>query len=127
MNTKICTNIEQSKKLLELGIDTETADMSYRFDFDDEVYELSTAPYIDWVVPKYGESDKFETILPAWSLTALLELMPEIGGDTPTLKKRPNETKWGCWYENWHIIKQGDDQVDAAYNMIVWLKENNKI
>lgn len=26
---KICTTIEQSKKLIELGIDTETADMFY--------------------------------------------------------------------------------------------------
>lgn len=27
MNTKICTSIEQSKKLVELGIDINTADM----------------------------------------------------------------------------------------------------
>lgn len=27
---KICTNLEQSKKLIELGIDVNTADMCYR-------------------------------------------------------------------------------------------------
>ena len=57
---KICTDIEQSKKLIELVIDTDTADMSYSFNFNSETYELSTVPYKDWIVPKYAKSDKFE-------------------------------------------------------------------
>ena len=41
---KICTSLEQSKKLIELGIDVNTADMRYGYiapyDFSDSIDEL---------------------------------------------------------------------------------------
>ena len=40
---KICTSLEQSKKLVELGIDVNTADMRYGYiapyDFSDRMYD----------------------------------------------------------------------------------------
>ena len=36
---KICTTIEQSKKLIELGIDVRTADMHWQYIEEDDTYE----------------------------------------------------------------------------------------
>lgn len=54
-NSQICTTIEQSKRLLKLGLKPETADM---YIFDDEVY-----------IGKPNVDD-----IPAWSLHRLLLL-----------------------------------------------------
>ena len=68
---KICTSLEQSKKLMELGINVDTADMRYSYiapynpSFcDDMVYTIDFAKPLDIDIP-------------AWSLSALLNLMPE--------------------------------------------------
>jgi len=42
---KICTSIEQSKKLIELGIDINTADMCWCNEND-----VITVPYIDSLI-----------------------------------------------------------------------------
>ena len=74
--TKICTTIEQCKKLLDLGIDINTADLTdtnlplqdgSRFDFICCKLPNDTFPSIT-----DGKSEK----IPAWSLSALLGLMP---------------------------------------------------
>ena len=70
--SKICTSIEQSKKLIELGIDVNTADMCWIAIDNDESFDGS------WeVVPKNSSiiatDDK---PMPCWSLSALLDLMP---------------------------------------------------
>ena len=63
-NSKICTSVEESKRLLELGLKKETADMKH-------------IPYSRQSVPKYFE-DTFgyeETeYVPAWSLHRLMEI-----------------------------------------------------
>ena len=64
MKTKIATSIEQSKKLLELGLDADTADMWYLPIKD--TYELVTSPSLT------------RGIIPAWSLSVLINLMPEV-------------------------------------------------
>ena len=63
---KICTSIEQSKKLIELGIDINTADMYY----DVNSYGIQGKPEV--VIGKVCSKD-----IPAWSLTALIGLMPK--------------------------------------------------
>lgn len=55
-NSSVCTSIEQSQRLLELGLKPETADM---YIFDDEVY-----------IGKPNVDD-----IPAWSLHRLLRLL----------------------------------------------------
>ena len=62
-NSQVCTDINQSKKLLELGLKPETADM---YIFDDEVY--IGKPNIDDI--------------PAWSLHRLLCMLDYNNADT---------------------------------------------
>ena len=65
--TKICTTIEQSQILNELGLDVNTADMYY----DVNGYGIQGKPEV--AVGKVWSKD-----IPAWSLTALLNLMPKL-------------------------------------------------
>ena len=97
MKTKICTSIEQSKKLLELGVDVNTADM---------IYNILGEPYVRNDTP----IDEYHT--PAWSLVALLKLIP-------------NCILFGC--KECIKIIDADTPIDAAFEMVVWLKENDKL
>ena len=124
---KICTSIEQSKKLIELGIDVNSADMVYHKELNG-TYSLRV---VDNVL-KYD--------IPAWSLSALLELMPsylfefERGIDL-NLYPSINRKVWLCSYmpnvvenmktDKFKQITHADSLVDAVYDMIIWLKENN--
>ena len=72
--SKNCTDIEQSKKLIELGVDVKTADMYYSHEFVNsagDYYKLNIAPegYFD-------DEEILGSDIPAWSLAALLDLMP---------------------------------------------------
>lgn len=64
--SNVVTTIEQSRKLIELGLDPESADMTYLL-FSDGKYSIKV---------EIGERQKGESFLPAWSLSALLEVMP---------------------------------------------------
>ena len=67
--SQICTTAEQSRKLLELGLKPETADMHYQF-LDNVCKEglyFNQEAYSN--VPNY--------YLPAWSLHRLLEILSE--------------------------------------------------
>lgn len=67
---QIATSIEQSKKLIDLGVNIYTADMNYHL-LDDE-WKLSIGLNIDslkYIYPKY--------YIPAWSLGRLIELLPK--------------------------------------------------
>ena len=124
---KICTSIEQSKRLIELGIDVNSADMVYHKELN--------GTYTLRVVNNVLEYD-----IPAWSLSALLELMPsylfefERGIDL-NLYPSINRKGWLCSYmpnaienmktDKFKQITHADNLVDAAFDMIVWLKENN--
>ena len=96
---KFCTTIEQSKKLLELGIDVNTADMMHD--------RLIIIPFNDG------------SLIPAWSLSALLRLMPNFNMFKRTIECKIETTN--------HLIDKACDPIDAAFEMICWLKENEKI
>lgn len=66
-SSQICTTKEQSKHLLELGLNPETADMAY---MSFGVGELMIRPY-DW--QPYAEVD-MDNLIPAWSLHRLMEI-----------------------------------------------------
>lgn len=122
MNNSICTSYEQSKSLLELGIDPNTADMYYGY--------LKKKPELF----PYADSEVKTLCIPAWSLTALLALMPKIKFFKDEDAYEPCISRYGdkyiCSYncggadEHWYIE---DNPIDAAYKMVCWLKENNKI
>lgn len=81
-NSQICTTLKQSKKLIELGLNPETADMSYSVlvsDFrgntipkKDHLYTLSTSYSTSYM---HVGLEKRE-IIPAWSLSRLIEMLP---------------------------------------------------
>ena len=126
---KICTSLEQSQKLVELGIDIETADMCY-------INEKPNIGFLSNEYEMFGDNI-LSDYYPAWSLTALLSLMPklyEFENDPNDDGCQPNLCKG--WDNNlWHIVyrstiyttKWYNDPVDAAFEMVVWLKENGKL
>ena len=101
---KICTSIEQSKKLIELGIDVNTADIIYNI--LDESYIRHDTP-----IDKYHK--------PAWSLTALMRLIPNFNMFKRTIECRIETTN--------HLIDKACDPIDATFEMVCWLLENGKI
>ena len=103
---KICTDIKQSKKLIELGIDVNTADMYWR-DWKRNTSLIS--------IPHVGKAD--ENDLPAWSLTALLALIPKY-----SFHKLENGS-----IIVYHECIDADNPLDAAFEMVMWLKENKEI
>lgn len=141
---KICTSLEQSKKLIELGIDENTSDMVYLKSYFEDDYNLLVGSYHEGYAEKDNETlvPVFDEHIPAWSLSALLELMPpylfefERGID---LNIYPNLSgkAWHCSYmpnavenmknDKFKQITSGDNLVDAAFEMVCWLLENKKI
>lgn len=101
---KICTDIEQSEKLMELGIDVNTADMYY-------TSEHSTPSIMT------GAKSDYSSYIPAWSLSALLEML-----SFPDLFKNDG---WNLYITKPISINNADNPVDACYEMIVKLKESN--
>ena len=72
-NSQICTTKEQSKRLLELGLKPETADMCHFCSTNDDIEN----PYTRMVVEDYIDitlEDNNKDVIPAWSLHRLIEL-----------------------------------------------------
>ena len=107
---KICTSIEQSKKLIELGVDVNTADMYY----DVNSYGIQSKPEV--AIGKVWSKD-----IPAWSLTALIGLMPKF-----SLEKDISNNAGYLLCYNYNTTYY-DEPVDAAFEMICWLKKYKKI
>ena len=114
---KICTSIEQSQRLIELGIDINTADMDYIpvVNIDGE-YSISVNVWDNDHVIEEGW-------IPAWSLSALLELTPN---DVSLLHF---EDAYQAVYDvkPYYITNKSDNPFGAVFEMVCWLKENEKI
>lgn len=67
-NSQVCTTIEQSQRLLDLGLKPETADMCYSYK---PKHLADTTPEKDWVLQI---ARPIGTDIPAWSLHRLLLL-----------------------------------------------------
>ena len=108
---KICTSIDQSQKLIELGIDINTADMRYS----------PLNPDIPWVW--VGKPLIEKDAIPAWSLSALMDVL-----DRGILFKTPQG--WACQsYIDFKAITSEyySNPIDACVEMILKLKENKII
>ena len=135
---KTYTNKEQSKKLVELGIDVNTADMWYppsliKYGVVNEWWENPT------IIKDIEHSKlKKEYHIPCWSLSALLDLIPPYLGEfNDGIDFGFGKAMNGKWYSAHYLqtypngdIKSvktitGDTAVDAAFEMVCWLKENN--
>lgn len=71
-----CTSIEQSERLLVLGLKKETADC-YLFEYDKERYKVIAESWLDLIADEKYYSQYKDVCFPAWSLDRLRELIPE--------------------------------------------------
>ena len=119
---KSYTDLEQSKKLA-VFLPLESANMWY--------WEFPTAPsYNGYGYPMFHKGEGIRNV-PCWSLTALLGLMPKIGAHEPMLRKlyytsEPTE-RYICQYSLTDMTSEYDNPIDACYEMVVKLKEQNLI
>lgn len=122
---KICTSLEQSKKLLELGIDVSTADMCCSLftvitNGDKKIKQVLLPTSYERITKQLAPD--FIERQPTWSLSALLELFDDKAGIA-------KEYRTWFAYDNGksHCSKHFNNPLDAAFEMVVWLKENGKI
>jgi len=137
--SKICTSLEQSNKLIELGIDPKTADIFCAdvFDKEKETHSYNFHILSTWGCNTFEElkdrENKFVHFIPAWSLSALLELVPngekndENYVDTESHSDFYICTYRNCWDGCIHSEYSEENLFDAVFGMICWLKENKKI
>ena len=110
------TTIEQSKKLLELGLSPDSADMLYTWDTDNKTYY--PLPIID------DKEHDFPTGLSCWSLDALLSVMPKIDGFKPIIDLDINSIRYEGEKRD-ESFHSASTLIDACYEMVVWLLQNN--
>lgn len=135
MTTNYYTTIEQSKKLLELGLKPETADMihyGYYKGIDNKYYlngdmtENDVIPLDKKLSKKiYNLTDNdIENALPCWSITQLLSMIPNeiphpVIGNT-NLKIFNNAV---CYQDV--VTFGGDNLFNNLYKMLIWLIEHD--
>ena len=138
----IATTIEQSKKLIELGIDVNTADMTYNaivVSGENKMHingwTLNVGLYS--AIKDNNFSYRNGYTIPAWSLSALIELMPEhivINNKiSNSLKMDKEEGGIGFCYFFGAIDKVDDIVIcdmtpsNAAFEIVCYLLKNKLI
>ena len=122
---KICTSIEQSLKLIELVIDVNTADMYYPNRVGGHNYPLPIEYKIN--LPLLSQE------IPAWSLSALIGLMPDkisINNETYYLSFTKKSVEYRgpiTWDGQKAKLFEMDNIIDAIFEMVCWLLENKKL
>ena len=117
---KICTSIEQSQKLIKLGIDVDTADMCYRI--------VAYNPNDTHVYQPYCFVGTLESDIPAWSLSALLDILAKETHNIDEDGYVTLSSYKGNWWDLSSIncdseeIKDSNNPLDAAFEMVCWLK-----
>ena len=137
---KICTSIEQSKKLIELGIDVNTADMIYQPIMDIDSMNNVGFATIPLCFPFNEVKECNVQYLPAWSLSALLELIPpylgELGDGIDFNFAKTINSKWytahyiqldNSGLATFSKTVIGDTSVDAAFEMVSYLLKEKVI
>ena len=124
LKQKVCTTIKQSKRLLKLGLDDGTADMwigNY----------VGASGKVDGTnVHYYLRSESFcaPEIIPAWSLSALWDLLPHDNICSVELNNYEGEKVWTAIYQgvslDSHCTRIADTPLDAVYEIVVWMLEN---
>ena len=124
--SQICTTIEQSKRLLELGLKPKTADMCFFHSTDEDIENPYTRLVVDdYILNSLEDNDN----IPAWSLYRLIELCPEyinIDGYADTtywfkLYKLDNKIIYENDYDRWIYLGDGDNLFDTLIDCIEWL------
>lgn len=125
------TTIEQSKKLVELGLNLDTADMVI---VKDNTYHNALSAFNGATLcQNYNEIKNKTNYIPCWSLGALIDIMPSMiykGGETFTLMVHKDVIYHVCYKSHYHLDEiwfSKENLLDAAFEMVVWLFENNYI
>ena len=118
MTTKICTSIEQSKKLIELGLDINTADMHWQYVEED-------SGQLQWFYFPKDFSINQEKSIPAWSLSALLELISTKNYSLRNSNVGTN--KYNVWIPERKSPVWTSTPLDAVFETVFWLLENKKV
>lgn len=121
----IATTQEQSARLLRCGVSADTADMMF-------------IPHNTLSVEPYKEALKDRGYIPAWSLSALLRLIPHVievydDGDyyfslaQEFLASEDYHAAYKyCWADDDALVgKRSRCPIEACVQLIEWLKENN--
>ena len=117
----IATSLEQSRQLMDAGLSLSTADMTYnKFKAcKDDYYFLS-------VDDKTNDESGLVDVVPAWSLSALIELMPKIKTEygiirPKMVKEETSVLQYRFYYETLYFSEICETAVDAAVDMVLWL------
>ena len=112
--TKICTSIEQSKKLVEI-LPIESADMHY----DKHSLENYYCP-----IPLIGKYSAIHDQIPCWSLAALLDMMQDNIKIEKILFDQSNMFTYSIvGYDYGYRTYEHENLIDACYEIIVKLNE----
>lgn len=111
---KTFTTVEQSKRLLELGVKPETADMTWIV-FVDNSTRLMVAD--DWMIEKMIEGGA--QLVPCWSLGALFAIMQQVEYNYPNLTKHPDTHEFFLVTSK-YCTDFYDNPIDACMDMIEW-------
>lgn len=122
------TTIEQSKKLLELGLNPDTADM-YCTMLTENSKEYSV--FVKRKVCRYNIEDGD---IPCWSVEALLELIPKHPKFNTVFRFLDSQIDGSykyVWIFECHAVSEytfeGTSDFDCIYQAIVWFLQNNYI
>ena len=117
------TTVEQSKRLIELGINPNTADFVTIWYRSREGGKYITMPKETLDAIRTPFTDIIEEVA-TWSLTALLELMPIVENNTPVLHQNLDKRYYYHISEDFGSIrwetKIYDTPIDAAVEVIGW-------
>lgn len=126
MNTQIATTIEQSQRLIACGVNPDSADMAWKEDLTSIRLEVLNHPWI--------ENLRNLHYSPAWSLSALLELLPRKINDhdletTPVLSPSRYSKGWIIEYIDGDVSDtlhsfRGFSLIEGCVLMIEWLTAN---
>ena len=134
---KAYTSIEQSKKLAEI-LPKGSADMRYGYiapyDYSDRMYDggYDEVPYPkDFLKknPNFSENE-YDGELPCWSLAALLDALNKtayfMDEDTSVNLSSYKTIEWDLGIDNSDLeLATESNPIDACYEMIIKLKEQN--
>lgn len=118
---KSFTDIEQSKKLAKI-LQFKSADMSYIAIIEDYTHPKKVKEY-KLTVKDECFNPRYD--IPAWSLSALMELMNR---NCYNVSLNCHGAEWNIKLDDSEKYKSftKDYAVDAAFEMVCWLLENDK-
>lgn len=123
---KSYTDLEQSKKLAEI-LPLESADMWYQHIGYSIINGTEKLRYFPMVIRDCVSDED----IPCWSLSALLDVLPDEVGDNHYLTLDKEGKEYCCCYEdcngNSSLHVFASNPIDACVEMILKLKEKNLI